>query len=286
MSDAGLQSSAMRRRYANLSLSTMAELQNGRTSNSSLAPLLHDCGTRLSGTFRASRGLAASHLKFLPRQPQPVCMVAIGADLRFAMISVATGAASTTRVAQVRSLYPVRAQLRDGTGITIRPIGPQDTQREQAFVQALSPESRYFRFMSTSRELPPETLHRFTHPDFDREVALVALIGDEPDVRQIGVGRCVAQEDRRSAEFAVVVADDWQSRGVGTRLMCELMRAARAAGFSSIWGDVLASNHRMLALMGRLGFQVTAVPEDALLRRVVKKLDVDWSGQKDFVHAT
>ena len=213
-------------------------------------------------------------------------MVAIGADLRFAMISVATGAASTTRVAQVRSLYPVRAQLRDGTGITIRPIGPQDTQREQAFVQALSPESRYFRFMSTLRELPPETLHRFTHPDFDREVALVALIGDEPDVRQIGVGRCVAQEDRRSAEFAVVVADDWQSRGVGTRLMCELMRAARAAGFSSIWGDVLASNHRMLALMGRLGFQVTAVPEDALLRRVVKKLDVDWSGQKDFVHAT
>jgi acetyltransferase len=212
-------------------------------------------------------------------------MVAVGAGPHLAMTLVATGAA-TARVAQVRSLYPVRAHLRDGTGITIRPIGPQDTQREQAFVRALSPESRYFRFMSTLRELPPETLHRFTHPDFDREVALVALTGNEPDVRQIGVARCIAQEDRRSAEFAVVVADDWQSRGVGNRLMCELMRAARAAGFSSIWGDVLASNHRMLALMGRLGFQIAAVPEDALLRRVVKKLDVDWSEQKDFVHAT
>lgn len=183
-------------------------------------------------------------------------------------------------------MYPVHARLRDGSEITIRPIGPHDTQREQRFVQALSPESRYFRFMSTLRELSPETLHRFTHPDFDREVALVALTGAEPDVRQIGVARCVAQDDRRSAEFAIVVADDWQTRGVGSRLMCELMRAARAAGFSSIWGDVLASNHRMLALMSKLGFEIAAVPEDALLRRVVKKLDVDWSGQEDFVHAT
>jgi hypothetical protein len=72
-------------------------------------------------------------------------------------------------------LYPVRARLREGTAITIRPIRPDDTLREQAFMQALSPQSRYFRFMSTPRELPPDMLYRFTHPDVDREVALVAL---------------------------------------------------------------------------------------------------------------
>jgi len=69
------------------------------------------------------------------------------------------------------ALYPVQARLRDGTAITIRPIGPPDTLREQAFMQALSPQSRYFRFMSTLRELPPDMLYRFTHPDVDREVA-------------------------------------------------------------------------------------------------------------------
>ena len=99
------------------------------------------------------------------------------------------------RAAQVRSLYPVRVRLRDGSEITIRPIGPQDAQREQAFVLALSPQTRYFRFMSTLRELPPETLYRFTHPDFDHEIALVALVGEEPAVRQIG-GRALRRAGR------------------------------------------------------------------------------------------
>jgi acetyltransferase len=186
----------------------------------------------------------------------------------------------------VRSLYPVRARLRDGTVITIRPIGPQDAQREQAFVRSLSPESRYFRFMSTLRELPPETLYRFTHPDFSREVALVALSEEADGPRQIGVARCVALNTDRQAEFAVVVADDWQGRGVGKRLLYELMRAARAAGIKQIWGDVLAANHRMLALMHTLGFAIVRVPEDALLRRAVKVIEPEPAGQKDLSHAT
>jgi len=237
----------------------------------------------LSGTFRAFGGRTAARLKVRTCQPQPVYMVPVRRSHLEAMSTpVATTqalAAARSRAARVRLLYPVHARLRDGSEITIRPIGPQDVQREQGFVQALSPESRYFRFMSTLRELPPETLHRFTHPDFEREVALVALTGPEPDVRQIGVARCVAQDDRNSAEFAIVVADEWQSRGVGSRLMCELMRAARAAGFNSMWGDVLASNHRMLTLMSRLGFEIAAVPEDALVRRVVKRLDVEQAGE-------
>ncbi len=169
-----------------------------------------------------------------------------------------------------RALYPVRVRLRDGSEIVIRPIGPEDAEREQAFVRALSPESRYFRFMSTLRELPADMLYRFTHPDFQRELALVALVGEGLATRQIGVARCVADTDRTSAEFAVVVADEWQNRGVGTRLLCELMRAARAVGLRRIWGDILASNHRMLGLMACLGFELQPAPEDPLVRRAVK----------------
>ncbi|HTS52454.1 MAG TPA: GNAT family N-acetyltransferase [Burkholderiales bacterium] len=171
-----------------------------------------------------------------------------------------------------RALYPVRARLRDGVEIAIRPIGPEDAEREQAFVRALSPESRYFRFMSALRELPADMLYRFTHPDFQRELALVALTGEGAATRQIGVARCVADADRTSAEFAVVVADEWQNRGVGTRLLCELMRAARAAGLRRIWGDILASNHRMLALMASLGFELQSAPDDPLVRRAARAL--------------
>jgi acetyltransferase len=190
------------------------------------------------------------------------------------------------RATLVRALYPVRACLRDGSVITIRPIGPDDAEREQAFVHALSPESRYFRFMSALKELAPETLYRFTHPDFEREVALVALV-DTPgaELQQIGVARCIVQGDNDEAEFAVVVADAWHGKGVGRRLMCELIRAARALGITRLWGDVLATNHRMLGLMHALGFAIMAAPEDALLRKVVKSLG-DKAAQKDLTHAT
>ena len=169
--------------------------------------------------------------------------------------------------------YPIRAALRDGTLVTIRPIGPQDAQREQAFVRGLSPESRYFRFMNTLRELSPEMLDRFTHPDAAREIALVALTDEGADAKEIGVARCVALGERDSWEFAIVVADAWQGRGLGSRLMRELIAAARARGVPRIEGLVLASNHRMLELMRSLEFDIATAPEDARVRQVVKSLN-------------
>jgi acetyltransferase len=173
----------------------------------------------------------------------------------------------------LRSWYPVRVRLREGTQIVIRPIGPEDAEREQALIRSLSPQSRYFRFMSTLRELHPDMLYRFTHPDFRHELALVALPGDGTAARQIGVARFATDPDDATAEFAVVVADEWQNRGVGSRLLCELLRAARAVGLKQLWGDVLASNNRMLALMASLGFSIQAAPEDPSLRRAVKTID-------------
>jgi len=188
------------------------------------------------------------------------------------MQAATTESAPPAGGAPARALYPVRARLRDGSEIVIRPIGPEDAEREQAFVRALSPQSRYFRFMSGLRELPVDMLYRFTHPDFQRELALVALSSEGGAMRQIGVARCVADEDRAGAEFAVVVADDWQNRGVGTRLLCELMRAARASGLPRLWGDILAGNNKMLGLMSALGFDLRSPPEDPLVRRAEKSL--------------
>jgi acetyltransferase len=168
--------------------------------------------------------------------------------------------------------YPIEVTLRDGTRVTIRPIAPEDEAREQDFVRKLSSESRYFRFMNTLRELTPGMLHRFTDPDPAREVALVALAAGEGDTRQVGVARYAVTESGDAGEFAVVVADDMQNKGLGTRLMRELLANARARGLGRLEGSVLSSNHRMLALMQSLGFEVSALPEDQRLRRVVKRL--------------
>lgn len=156
----------------------------------------------------------------------------------------------------------------------IRPIGPQDARREQAFVRRLSAESRYFRFMNALRELSPETLHQFTHPDPKREIALVALTAAPPaEPLQIGVARCARGPSGEQGEFAIVVADEFQGKGLGRLLMQALIESARASGLQRIEGLVLTTNQRMLELMNALGFTVHAAAEDARLRRVVKGLD-------------
>jgi acetyltransferase len=172
--------------------------------------------------------------------------------------------------------YPVELvqnwTLRDGTRVVIRPIRPQDRQIEQDFVHNLSDESRYFRFFNAVRDLSETALTRFTQVDYDREMALIALISENGREAEIGVARYAINPDGRSCEFAIVVADAWQRKGIGSKLMHSLMDAAGSRGLETMEGWVLAGNTRMLALMDALGFTIDASAGDPSLRHVVKKL--------------
>ena len=147
-------------------------------------------------------------------------------------------------------------QLPDGTDVQVRPIRPEDAEIEQDFVQNLSPESRYFRFMQSMDKLTPMMLARFTQIDYDREMALVAVINEHtPDARILGVVRYVSNPDKQSCEFALTVADEWQQKGIGRQLMQRLMTVARDRGIEIMQGDVLSNNSKMLRLCERLGFR-------------------------------
>ncbi len=117
---------------------------------------------------------------------------------------------------------------------------------ERAFVHGLSEKSRYFRFFYQLHELTPAMLARFTQVDYDREMALVAV--DETDAAPaiVGVARYIIIGDRNRAEFAVVVADAWQGRGLARMLMTRLVDCARSRGLEHLEGAVLRSNARML----------------------------------------
>jgi acetyltransferase len=160
-------------------------------------------------------------------------------------------------------------ELADGTAVTIRSIRPEDAAMEQAFVRGLSPESRYLRFMQALVELTPEMLVRLTRIDESREAALVACIERGGREIAVGVARYVGHADAKTCEFAIVTADAWQRRGIGTRLMGELMRTARARGFRTMVGEVLASNTRMLDFVRGLGFVARASGDPAV--RVVRR---------------
>ena len=161
-----------------------------------------------------------------------------------------------------------RLALGDGTEVTIRPIRPEDAGIEQEFVRNLSGESRYFRFMDSVRELSPRMLSHFTRVDYDRHMALIAVSGQEGNEIQVGVARYVAAEDRQACEFAIVIADDWQRKGLGARLMRSLISSARAAGIRAMYGEVLAGNQRMLQFTAKLGFRALLAEDDPRLMRV------------------
>jgi acetyltransferase len=163
-------------------------------------------------------------------------------------------------------------QLSDGTSITIRPIRPEDAVIEQEFVRGLSPEAKYFRFMSGLSELTEEMLVRFTQLDYHRELALIAVLGPPGTETELGVARYVMNPDGQSCEFAIVVADAWQRRGIGSRLLGALIDAARQRGFREMTGEILSSNRHMLELVRNLDFQVRSRPDDPSVKTVSRAL--------------
>jgi len=162
--------------------------------------------------------------------------------------------------------YPVEmvsdAVLRDGARLHVRPIRPEDAEMERAFVNGLSEQSRYFRFFYQLHELTPAMLARFTQVDYDREMALVAVdeAGGTPAI--VGVVRYIMSPDQEAAEFAVVVADAWQRRGVGRALMTPLIACATTRGLKRLEGTVLRGNHNMLRFTQAFGFVARDHPDD------------------------
>jgi acetyltransferase len=155
-----------------------------------------------------------------------------------------------------------RGFLADGTPLTIRPIRPEDAESEQNFVRELSAEAKKFRFMGTMNELSPEMLVQFTQIDYGREMALIAVVGEGSEARQYAVARYVINPDDQSCEFAIVVSDKMQGKGLGTRMMTALMDAARIHRLAMMEGTVLRQNKAMLQLMRDLGFSVDQVADD------------------------
>jgi len=175
--------------------------------------------------------------------------------------------------------YPrrlVQAKVfKDGRPWMMRPIRPEDAEPLQDFVRGLSDQSRYMRFVSMLRELTPRMLERYTRIDYDRELALVATVlvpnpehRGHPREEIIGFAHYLRNADGRGAEYALVIADAWQRRGLGAQLMGGLIDAAKEQGLTYIDGLVLATNRPMLSLMTYLGFRNDIDEEDPTMRRV------------------
>lgn len=252
-------------------------------------------GTRVSKMLGAFRNLPAVDMAALEtlllRVSEMVCELpwikemdinpliidengALAADAR---VIIGPVEASADRYAHMAICpYPIHLvthwELDDGYDVTLRPMRPEDAELVKSFVRDMSEQSRYFRFMEAVRELSPSMLSRFTQIDYDREMALVATVEEGGKELQIGVSRYAINPDGKSCEFALAVADAWQGRGIGHKLMNRLMEIARDYGLEVIEGDVLAKNYKMIDLARSMDFAIEQVEDAPELRKMVRRL--------------
>jgi RimJ/RimL family protein N-acetyltransferase len=144
--------------------------------------------------------------------------------------------------------------LQDGSTVTLRALQPQERAAVLDVFSRLGDESRRRRFFGAKPRLSDRDLDRLTDVDVRNRDALVAVVSYDEHAESVGVARFVRDpDDPETAEVAFAVADDWQSRGIGTQLAGALARRARAVGIRRLRASVFADNARSLSLVRRVG---------------------------------
>lgn len=163
--------------------------------------------------------------------------------------------------------------MTDGTLVNMRPIRPEDEPLMVQFHETLSEQSVYFRYfslMKLSRRIAHERLTRICFIDYDREMALVADYKDpETGKHQIlAAGRLSKLHGVNEGEFAMLVSDSFQRRGVGSELLRRLVQIGRDEKLERINADILAENLPMQKVAEKVGFRLHRASTD-LVKAVI-----------------
>ncbi len=156
-------------------------------------------------------------------------------------------------------------RMKDGTVLTLRPIKPEDEPLWLALLGSCSRESIYSRFRYFFFWQSHEVASRYCYIDYDRELAIVAETGEGPERRLIGVGRLAAEPGRETAEYAVLVQDAWQDKGLGGLITDYCLGIAKDWGVRQVTAITTTDNPRMIAVFEKRGFRIVNDLESSLV---------------------
>jgi acetyltransferase len=160
--------------------------------------------------------------------------------------------------------------LPDGTDVLLRPVRPEDEPLEHEMLTTLSEKTLKERFFQVIKNITHEMHVRHCNIDYEREMAIVAEVREGGRKRIVGIGRLIIEPDLRKAEFAVVVHDTFQGKGLGYKLVDMVIGIGHEKGVEEIYGFVLSNNTKMLNMCTKLGCSVEPMEDD--ITRVSLKL--------------
>jgi acetyltransferase len=145
---------------------------------------------------------------------------------------------------------------RDGKTVMLRSITSNDKRIEKELIDGLSIQSSRYRFFHVIKEANEEMVNKFCDIDYKNEIAIIAEYNANGKKRNVGVVRLFIDSGLQTGEFAVLVADNFQDSGLGTKFMETLIEMGRKIGLKGIYGEVLTDNNKMLTLAKELGFSI------------------------------
>ncbi|MEX2092566.1 MAG: GNAT family N-acetyltransferase, partial [Pirellulales bacterium] len=166
-----------------------------------------------------------------------------------------------------------RPIVTDGTRVTLRPIKPEDEPLWHELLASCSSESLWARFQFMFKTESHEAAIRFCFVDYDRELTAVAETNSNGVRKLLGVARLAGDGSSRRAEFAVLVGEPWQGKGLGTLLAEYCLRHADRVQVQEVHAVTGRMNTRMIRVFKRLGFEFSPAADPTLLM-VTKRLPV------------
>ncbi|MEC9359578.1 MAG: GNAT family N-acetyltransferase [Pseudomonadota bacterium] len=150
--------------------------------------------------------------------------------------------------------------LKQGREFHIRVVRPADETAVIRLLERSDPENIRLRFFGYIRQFSHAMAARLTQLDYDREIAFVAI--PRGTARIVALAHLMADPDAGSAEFSLLVHQDFARVGLGRFLLGELVHHGRRQGIHTVFGEILAENRPMLSLARALGFTVRHAPHD------------------------
>lgn len=147
------------------------------------------------------------------------------------------------------SHYEFRHKFKNDLEVFFRPVHPLDVKPLQRMFYTLSEETIRMRYHGAINSLSNEVAQGLANIDYDKDMAIIGLIGPMSNPRIIAEARYHYNPNNNMGDFDFMVSEEYRGAGIGLLLANYIKKIAYAKGLSGLYGEILLSNPAVINLL-------------------------------------